>query len=232
LRYQNAADIRTDLQRLRRDIGSLLSVSPTAAVRNSARPMESREKSSTGKQSKAIDSLAILPLENASGDPETEYLSDGIAETLIHTLAQLRKIRIVPRALAFRHRGPDVDPLAAGRELGVRAVLSGRMVQRGNDLVVTMDLLDVDRQAHLWGGRYNRKMADLVALQEELATEISEKLRLQLTGEEKKKLRRRPTQNNEAFRLLLQAQYCLQNEGVAAVWVWCIRLRTDGNSKY
>jgi len=207
LRYQNAADIRTDLQRLRRDVGSLHPVSPAAVVRGSARPMESREKSSTGKQSKAIDSLAILPLENASGDPETEYLSDGIAETLIHTLAQLRKIRIVPRAIAFQHRGAGVNPLAAGRELGVRAVLSGRMVQRGSDLIVTIDLLDVDRQAQLWGGRYNRKMADLVALQEELATEISEKLRLQLTGEENKKLRRRPTQNNEAYRLVLQAQH-------------------------
>jgi len=82
LRYQSAVDLRTDLQRLRRDIGSPHPVSPAAAVRGSARPMESREKSSTGKQSKAIDSLAILPLENASGDPEKEYLSDGIAETL------------------------------------------------------------------------------------------------------------------------------------------------------
>jgi non-specific serine/threonine protein kinase len=207
LRYQNAADIRTDLQRLRRDFGSLHSVSPAAATRGPVRPTESKEKSSTGKQSKAIDSLAILPLENASGDPETEYLSDGIAETLIHTLAQLRKIRIVPRALAFRHRGPDADPLAAGRELGVRAVLSGRMVQRGNDLVVTIDLLDVDRQAQVWGGRFSRKMTDLVALHEELTAEISQKLRLQLTGDDKKKIRKRPTQNNEAFRLVLQANH-------------------------
>ena len=81
------------------------------------------------------------------------------------------------------------------------------MVQRGEDLIVSVELLDVDRQAQLWGGRYNRKMTDLVALQEELATEISDKLRLQLTGEERKKLRKRPTQNNEAFRLLLQAQH-------------------------
>jgi len=182
LRYQHASEMRADLQRLRRDIGSPHSVSPAATVRGSVRPMESREKSSTGKQSKAIDSLAILPLENASGNPEAEYLSDGIAETLIHTLAQLRKIRVVPRAIAFQHRGAGVNPLAAGRELGVRAVLSGRMVQRGNDLALTMDLLDVDRQAQLWGGRYNRKMADLVALQEELATEISEKLRLRSQG--------------------------------------------------
>jgi len=212
LRYQHASEMRADLQRLRRDIGSPHSVSPAAAVRGSARPMESREKSSTGKQSKAIDSLAILPLENASGDPETEYLTDGIAETLMNALAQLRKIRIVPRGVAFRHRGPDVDPLKAGRELGVRAVLTGRMVQRGEDLIVSVELVDVDRQGRLWGGRYSRKLGDLIALQEELTTEIAEKLRLQLTGDEKKKLSRRPTQNDEAYRLLLKAQHCVQNE--------------------
>ena len=224
LRYQHAADIRTDLQRLRRDIGSLQSVSPASAVRGSSRPMQSREKSSTGRQSKTIDSLAILPLENASGDPETEYLSDGIAETLIHTLAQLRKIRIVPRAIAFQHRGAGVNPLAVGRELGVRAVLSGRMVQRGNDLIVSLDLVDVDRQAQLWGGRYNRKMGDLIALQDELTTEISEKLRLQLTGEEKKKLRKRPTQNSEAYKLVLKAGHALSNlspEGMRQAIAFC-----------
>ena len=206
LRYQNATDIRTDLQRLRRDIGSLHPVSPAVAVRGSARPTESREKSSTGKQSKAIDSLAILPLENASGDPQTEYLSDGIAETLINTLAQLRKIRVVPRTLSFQYRCTGGETLKAGRELGVKAVLAGRMMQRGDDLTISVELVDVERQAQLWGGRYNRKMTDLVALQDELTTEISEKLRLQLTGEEKKRLRKRPTQNNEAFRLVLQAQ--------------------------
>ena len=164
---------------------------------------------SSGKHAKAIDSLAVLPLENASGDPEAEYLGDGIAETLINNLAQLRKIRVVPRTLAFRYRGKGVNSVAAGRELGVRAVLAGRMVQRGEDLILSVELVDVDRQAQLWGARYNRKMADLIALQEELTTEISEKLRLQLTGEEQKRLRKRPTQNNEAFRLVLKAQHYL-----------------------
>ncbi len=214
LRYQHAADIRADLQRLRRDLGSPHAVSPPAVVHpaiGASRPTESKEKSSTGKQSKAIDSLAILPLENASGDPENEYLSDGIAETLINTLAQLRKIRIVPRSVAFRRRGPGVDPLSVGRELGVRAVLAGRMVQRGEDLIVSVELVDVERQAQLWGGRYHRKMADLIALQEELTAEISEKLRLQLTGEEKKKVRKRPTQNSEAYKLVLKAMHAFSN---------------------
>jgi serine/threonine protein kinase/tetratricopeptide (TPR) repeat protein len=211
LRYQSASGILADLKRVKRDLDTSRSVTPSvrAPVPASAAPSRpsKREKSSTGRHARAIDSLAVLPLENASGDPETEYLSDGIAETLINSLAQLRKIRIVPRTLAFRHRGPTVDPLAAGRDLGVRAVLAGRMMQRGDDLTVSVELVDVERQAQLWGARYNRKMTDLVALQEEVTTEISEKLRLQLTGEEKKKLRKRSTQNNEAFRLLLQAQH-------------------------
>ena len=161
----------------------------------------------TSKTGSAIDSLAVLPLENASGDPETEYLSDGIAETLINSLAQLRKIRVVPRTLAFRYRGPGVDHLAAGRELGVRAVLTGRLSQRGDDVTVSVELVDVDRQAQLWGGRYSRKTTDLVGLQEELTIEISEKLRLQLTGDERKRVRKRQTESNEAFRLVLQAQH-------------------------
>lgn len=106
-------------------------------------------------------------------------------------------------------------------------MLSGRMVQRGNDLAVTLDLLDVDRQAQLWGGRFNRKMTDLIALQEELASEIAEKLRLQLSGEEKKKLRKRPTQNNEAFRLLLQARHFmarLSPEGLSRAVELCERV--------
>jgi serine/threonine protein kinase/tetratricopeptide (TPR) repeat protein len=207
LRYQHASDVRTDLQRLQRDTGSGPAVAARPSLATVGRGAKSADKSSSGKHSKAIDSLAILPLENASGDPDAEYLSDGIAETLMNALAQMRKIRIIPWGVASRLRGPGVDPLNAGRELGVRAVLSGRMVQRGEDLIVSVELVDVDRQARLWGGRYNRKMADLIALQEELTTEISEKLRLQLTGVEKKKLRKRPTQNNEAYRLVLQAQH-------------------------
>jgi TolB-like protein len=155
----------------------------------------------------AIDSLAILPLENASGDATTEYLSDGIAETLINTLAQLGKMRVVPRAVAFQHRGAGVNPLTAGRELGVQAVLAGRMVQRGDDLIVSVELVDVAQEAHLWGARYNRKIMDLVTLQEELATEISKQLRLQLTGDERNRIRKRLTPNNEAFRLVLQGQH-------------------------
>jgi serine/threonine protein kinase len=212
LRYQSASGILADLKRLKRDLETPRSAAqPVAAPRASSpspEPLAKPDKSSS-KHSTAIDSVAVLPLENASGDPDAEYLSDGIAETLINSLAQLRKLRVMPRSATFRYRGPNLDPVAIGRELGVRAVLSGRMIQRGDDLTVSVELVDVDRHAQLWGGRYNRKMTDLVALQEELTLEMSEKLRLQLTGEEKKKLRKRPTQNNEAYRLVLLAQHSL-----------------------
>jgi serine/threonine protein kinase/tetratricopeptide (TPR) repeat protein len=211
LRYQSASGLLADLKRVKRDLETSRSVTPRVAAPTPAPEPRTRAskrgKSSSGRHARAIDSLAVLPLENASGAPETEYLSDGIAETLINSLAQLRKIRVVPRTLSFQYRGAGAEPLRAGRELGVRAVLVGRMMQRGDDLIVSVELMDVERQAQLWGGRYNRKMTDLVSLQEELATEISEKLRLQLTGEDKKRLRKRPTQNNEAFRLVLQAQH-------------------------
>jgi eukaryotic-like serine/threonine-protein kinase len=216
LRYQSASGILADLKRLKRDLETPRSPArPVAASRTASsvpdRPSKSEKSSS--KHSTAIDSVAVLPLENASGDPDAEYLSDGIAETLINSLAQLRKLRVMPRSATFRYRGPNLDPVAIGRELGVRAVLAGRMVQRGDDLTVSVELVDVERHAQLWGGRFNRKMTDLVALQEELTMEMSEKLRLQLSGEEKKRLRKRPTQNNEAFRLMLKARHRMANFG-------------------
>ena len=153
----------------------------------------------------------MLPLENASGDPDAGYLSDGIAETLINSTGAAPQdsrsaadpILPVSRRLSVRSAGRPDGSSGSGQ------CFPGRMMQRGDDLVVSVELVDVERQAQLWGGRFNRKMTDLVALQEELATEISQRLRLQLTGEEKKRLRKRPTQNNEAYRLVLMAQHYL-----------------------
>ena len=216
LRYQSASGILADLKRLKRDLETPGTPARPLAVSRSASPSPerpSKSDKSSSKHSTTIDSVAVLPLENASGDPDAEYLSDGIAETLINSLAQLRKLRVMPRSATFRYRGPNLDPVTIGRELGVRAVLAGRMVQRGDDLTISVELVDVYRHAQLWGGRYNRKMTDLVALQEELTVEMSEKLRLQLTGDEKKRLRKRPTQNNEAFRLLLKARHAVGNFG-------------------
>ena len=199
LRCQSAAELRADLLRLKRDYSSGTVIVGAAGER----------RTKTSEKSGKIDSLAVLPLENTSGDPDAEYLSDGIAESLINSLAQLRKIRIVPRGVAFRYRGLAADPLQAGRELGVRAVLAGRMVQRGDNLTISAELVDIEREAQLWGSRYERKMQDLFALEKELATEISDQLRLQLTGEEKKQLARHKTQNNDAYRLVLRGQHSI-----------------------
>ncbi len=121
--------------------------------------------SSTGATSrrpgKVIDSLAILPLANETRDPETDYLSDGITETLINNLSQLPKLRVLPRSTVFRYKGRQVDSAALKSELGVRAVLSGRVVQRGDTLTIKVELVDVVRDAHWWGGKFSRKLIDI-----------------------------------------------------------------------
>lgn len=167
-------------------------------------PLQRKRRSS---RSKAIDSLAVLPLLNASDDLQMEYLSDGITESIINSLAQLPKLRVVPRSTVFRYKGRDADPQEVGLVLGVRAVLSGRVFQLGDSLVIKTELIDVEQEAHLWGEQYHRQLTDIFALQEEISEEISEKLRLRLTGEEKKKLNKRYTQNAEAYHFYLKGRY-------------------------
>ena len=155
----------------------------------------------------AITSIAVLPFVNASNNPEAEYLSDGISESLINTLSQVPNLRVVPRSTVFRYKGRDIDPQTVGRELGVRAVLTGRLVQRGDTLSIQTDLVDVTEQSTLWGEQYNRKLADLLAVQEEISREISSKLRIKLSGEERKQLAKRYTENTEAYQLYLKGRY-------------------------
>ena len=152
----------------------------------------------TGRES-SIDSVAILPLVNRSEDPNAEYLTDGITESLINSLSQLPRLRVMARTTVFRYKGQAVDPQKVGRELGVRAVLTGRVLQRGDTLNVQADLVDVTDGSQLWGEQYNRKLADILVVQEEISREISEKLRLRLSGEEKKQLAKRYTENPEAY---------------------------------
>src|SRR5207244_9796766 len=110
-----------------------------------------------------IQSMAVLPFFNASGNPDMEYLTDGISETLINSLSQLPGIRVSARSLAFRYKGKDVDPLKAGRELNVRAVITGKVAMRGNVLVIQSDVIDVTHASQLWGGQYTRPVADILA---------------------------------------------------------------------
>ncbi len=156
---------------------------------------------------RAVDSLAILPLANDGADAEMEYLGDGITESIINSLAQLPQLRVIPRSTVFRYKGLKSDPEEIGRELGVRAVLTGRILQIGDSLIVKTELVDVGRQTQLWGEQYRRPFTDIFALQEEISQEISGKLRLQLTGEERQKLVKRYTDNTEAYHLYLKGRY-------------------------
>ena len=155
----------------------------------------------------ALDSIAVLPFINATRDPETEYLSDGITESIINSLSRLPQLRVVARSSVFRYKGRGDDAQRAGRELKVRAVVSGKVIQRGDTLSVQADLVDVGNGSQIWGDHYDRKLSDILAIQEEIANDISEKLRLRLTGDQKEKLRKRYTESTEAYQLYLKGRY-------------------------
>ena len=155
----------------------------------------------------AIESIAVLPFVNQNHDPDSEYLSDGLTESIINNLTQLPNLRVIPSASAFRYKGKDVDPLAAGKELGVRAILTGRMMQRGDNLTINAALVDVRDNKQLWGEQYNRKLADALAVQQEISREISERLRTKLSGEDQRQLARRDTSNPEAYSFYLKGRY-------------------------
>jgi serine/threonine-protein kinase len=155
----------------------------------------------------APDSIAVLPFENLNRDPDTEYLSDGLTESVINSLTQLQGLRVVARSSVFRYKGRGADPLAAGRELGVSALLTGRMTQRGDSLSVSVELLDVRDNKQLWGERYERKVTDLLSVQREIARDITERLRLKLSGAEQARAVRRYTENPAAYELYLKGRY-------------------------
>jgi serine/threonine-protein kinase len=215
-RYQSARDLLVDLRNLKRDTES----GPAAVVeRRPSRRVAVATLAAAGLAvaglatywltagGKPINSLVVLPFVNVSADPNIEYLSEGIAESLIDSLSQLPKLRVIARTTAFRYKGRDVDPQKVGRDLGVRAVLTGRVAQRGDTLSIRADLVDAVEGSQLWGQQYNRRLADIFAIQEEIAREISEKLRLRLTGEEKQRLARRPTENPQAYEECVRGRY-------------------------
>jgi serine/threonine-protein kinase len=154
----------------------------------------------------AIESIAVLPFQNRSTEADTEYLSDGLAESLIYRLSQLPDLKVSPTTSVFRYKGKEIDPVKVGRELGVSAVLSGRIVQRGDNLTISAELVDVRYNKLLWGEQYNRKMSDLLATQREIAREIVEKLKLKVSGEEKG-LAKHYTESNEAYQLYMKGRF-------------------------
>lgn len=228
-RYQRAQELMNDLRRVKRrqeleielgqptlplvSVGSAGSSSSGTAISGqpvsfgSLGSVNSSSASRKRRVSKKIDSIAILPLTNESGDPETEYLADGITETIINTLSKLPKLRVMARSTVFRYKGKEVDPQQVGFDLGIRSVFMGRLLQRGENLIINTELIDVTDGSQLWGEQYNRKHSEILAVQDEIATEISDKLRLKLTQVEKKQLTRRATENIEAYHLYLKGRY-------------------------
>jgi serine/threonine-protein kinase len=161
----------------------------------------------SSKQSSAelpAKSIAVLPFDNQNRDPGYDYLSDGIPESIINSLSQLSQLKVMARSTVFSYKGKDVDPRKVGHDLGVRAVLMGRLIQQGDNLAIRTELVNVADGTELWGQQYNRKLADVFAVQEEIAKEISEKLRLKLSGAERQQLAKRPTENLKAFQYYME----------------------------
>jgi len=217
LRYQSAADLRADLWRVKRDRTTQTTAS-RRVVKAPARRLTPRLATAlaigvvvvgagaawwaTGAGGgEPIDSVAVLPFANTGGDPNTEYLSDGLTDSLINALSQVQGLRVVPRSTMFAYKNRAVDPQQVGRDVGVRAVLSGEVTQRGETLVVRARLMDVSQVSNLWGDTYDRRMADLLTIEADLAREIFQGLRVKLSGDEAQRLTARSATNTEALNL-------------------------------
>lgn len=161
----------------------------------------------TDRQDEKNISLAVLPLVNASGDPSLEYLADGISENIINTLSQLPQLRLVTRSTAFRYKGQEANPQQVGRALGANAVLAGEILQAGDRLIITTELVDVAKGGKIWGERYDRTLSDVLSFQKEVPKRISEKLRLKLTDEDERKLGRYYNVTPEAYLYYLKGCY-------------------------
>ena len=156
---------------------------------------------------KPLESLAVLPFVNVGGNPGTEYLSDGITESIINNLSQLPKVSVRSFSSVARYKNKDVDPQDAGRALTVQAILTGRLVHHGDQVAINTELVEVRDNRQIWGGQYNPKVSDTLAIQEQISREISDKLRLRLTGEDKQRMTRGATEDRAAYQLYLQGRY-------------------------
>jgi serine/threonine protein kinase/tetratricopeptide (TPR) repeat protein len=221
LRFQHASEVRTDLQRLKRDSESGKTAPSSSAIHHWSRrkivisavvlafviALIAVGEFYFGNTRGRINSVAVLPFVNSSGDPNREYLSDGITESLINSLSQLPNLKIKSWDSVFRYKGRETDAKLVGRQLGVRAIFKGRLTQRGDTLAISAELIDVQNDTHIWGQQYNRKLTDILALQDEIVKEITATLRLRLTGEAEKRLAKRYTANPEAYQDYLKGRY-------------------------
>jgi TolB-like protein/Tfp pilus assembly protein PilF len=259
LRYQHASDIRTDLQRLKRDTDSSRSsaaaVEQVAPVNGQMPAMGTTSTSATGSSSASripasgsavapapalgkrrwfaglavglalvlagaaafvthsrtsrqeISSVAVLPFVYASHDPNSEYLSDGLTESLINNLSQIPNLAVMSRSSVFHYKGRDVDLQAVAKDLKVEGVITGRIVQHGDQLIIRAELIDARTNHNLWGDQYDRKLSDVLAVQEDITRAISSKLRERLSGETKKQVAKGGTNDPEAYQLYLKGRY-------------------------
>jgi TolB-like protein len=159
------------------------------------------------KSSAAIESIAVLPFENRGNSADADYLCDGLAESLIYRLSQLPNLKVSPTSSVMRYKGKGGELDTIANELGVRAVLIGKLVQRGDNLIISVELIDVANKKLLWGEQYDRKLAELLVMQREIATTITNKLQLKLSGEGEQKLAKKHTDNNEAYQLYLKGRF-------------------------
>jgi eukaryotic-like serine/threonine-protein kinase len=155
----------------------------------------------------AITSIAVLPFVNASNNPDAEYLSDGISESLINSLSQLPQLKVIARSSSFKFKGKSAEPQEVAQALNVRAILTGRVIQVGDQLQISAELVDTRDGTQVWGDQYNRKATDLLAMQTEISREIAGKLRLKLTNTEQQQLAKRSTAKPEAYELLLKGRF-------------------------
>lgn len=155
----------------------------------------------------AIQSIAVMPFVNESGNADVEYLSDGMTETLIKSLSQLPNLNVKARSSVFRYKGKETNPQSIGKELNVQAILNGRVVQRGDQLILSLELIDALTENVIWSEQYNRKQADLVTLQSEIARDVSNQLRSKLSGADEQKITKTYTANSEAYQLYLKGRF-------------------------
>ena len=223
LRYQHASDIRTDLQRLKRDTES----SKIVGIPASGDELLKRGKlwivlaaciTAIGLvmggawywrsgRNPQIDSVAVLPFANVSGDVNADYLSDGITESLIASLTHVPELKVKSRNSVFHYKGKDVDVQKAGNDLGVRALVSGRLIPHGDNVEVSAELTDVRDNTEIWGQHYTGKSTELIALQQQISSDIAKKLRSKLSTSEKQQVAKQGTQNAEAYDLYLKGRY-------------------------
>ncbi|CAN5558847.1 hypothetical protein BH10ACI2_BH10ACI2_18160 [soil metagenome] len=163
----------------------------------------------TGSGARQIESIAVMPFVNESGNADVEYLSDGMTDTLISSLSQLPNLNVKGRSSVFRYKGKDTDTKTLGKELGVQAVLYGRVIQRGEQLTLSLELLDAVTENVIWSGKYDRKQSDVVTLQSEIARDVSSKLKTKLSGADTAKVEKGGTADPEAYKLYLQGRFFL-----------------------